>query len=343
MVTEDLAEIAAADLPFEVLQGATVLVTGASGMLPAYLTEALLHLNESRRLGVRVLAMVRNRARAEYRFAHYAGRNDLQIVEHDAALPFAAPGSIAHIVHAASPASPRHFGGDPVGTLLPNVIGTRHLLDLARQHGAGFLFLSSGEVYGVVDPGKMPIGEEDYGYVDPMQVRSCYAESKRMGETLCAAWHAQYAVAARVARPFHTYGPGLSFDDGRVFADFVANLVRGEDIVLKSDGRAVRAYCYIADATRAFFTILLCGAAGQAYNVGNPQALVSVRELADRLVALFPERGLKVVHDGEPRLSGYLESPIPLNAPDTAKLEALGWRPRHSIESGFLRTVQSYS
>ena len=105
----------------------------------------------------------------------------------------------------------------------------------------------------------------------------------------------------------------------------------------------MRAYCYIADATRAFLTILLRGAAGQAYNVGNPQAMASVRELADRLVALFPERGLKVVHDTESRPSGYLESPIPINAPDTAKLEALGWQPRHSIESGFLRTVRSYS
>lgn len=342
VVTEDLAEIAAADLPFEELKGATVLVTGAAGMLASALVESLLYLNEIRSLDIQVLGLVRSERRAEERFTHYRGRSDLRLVEHDVSEPFIPPGPVHQIFHAASHASPHFFGTDPVGTLSPNVFGTRHLLELARARGAGFVFVSSGEIYGTVSADRVPMAETDYGFVDPIQVRSCYAESKRMGETLCVAWAAQHGVSAKIVRPFHTYGPGLSLEDGRVFADFVANVVRGEDLVLKSDGRAIRAYCYLADAVRGFLTVMLKGAKAEAYNVGNPHAQVSVAELAERLVALFPELHLRVLRSEAPRAAGYLESPIPSNAPRTEKLEALGWRPKHSIESGFSRTVLSF-
>jgi nucleoside-diphosphate-sugar epimerase len=252
-------------------------------------------------------------------------------------------GPVDYIIHAASQASPKYYGQDPVGTLSANVFGTHHLLRLAREkRSRGFLFFSSAEVYGEVNPRQIPCPESVYGSVDPMQVRSCYAESKRLGETLCVAWAHQHGVPARIVRPFHTYGPGMALDDGRVFSDFVADVAAGRDIIMRSDGTAVRAYCYLADAVAGYFTVLLKGQNGQAYNVGNNRAEASVLELAKRLVALYPEKNLKVIQVAEPPRPGYLASKVSRVSPDTTKIEALGWRPVHSLESGFRRTIHSF-
>ena len=343
IVTEDLEAVLSADLPWDALAGRTVLVTGAAGFLPAYLVETLLFLNEKRPgQKTRVLGLVRHEGRARERFAAYAGRDDLRLLVQDVSLPVVPGEKVDFIVHAASQASPKYYQTDPVGTLSANVFGTQHLLNLAREHDVrGFLFFSSGEVYGQITDAQVPTRETDYGLVDPMTVRACYGESKRMGETACVCWHAQYGVPATVARPFHTYGPGMSLTDGRVFADFVADVVAGRDIVMKSDGRATRAFCYLSDATAGFFTVLLKGESGQAYNVGNDKGEVSIVDLAQRLVDLFPEKGLKVVRQPVPA-SGYLQSPITRGCPDVAKVAGLGWQPSTTIEDGFRRTVLSF-
>lgn len=343
LVTEDLDAVLSAPLPWEDFSGRTVLITGAAGFLPAYMVETLLLWNE-RASGppARVLGLVRHEGRARERFAAYEGRTDLRLLVGDVSLPLNVGERVDYIVHAASQASPKYYQTDPVGTLSANVLGTQQLLDLGReQRVQGFLFFSSGEVYGQIGDDQVPTRETDYAFVDPMDVRSCYAESKRMGETMCVAWHAQHGVPARVARPFHTYGPGMSLADGRVFADFVADIVAGRDIVMRSDGRATRAFCYLADATAGFFTVLLKGASGQAYNVGNDRAEVSILDLAHRLVALFPEKGLKVVRQPVPT-NGYLQSKISRGCPEISKVRALGWTPHTTIEDGFRRTVLSF-
>jgi nucleoside-diphosphate-sugar epimerase len=197
-------------------------------------------------------------------------------------------------------------------------------------------------VYGVpIDPDQL-VGELDYGYLDPMNVRSCYAESKRIGETMCAAWSQQYGLHASVVRPFHTYGPCMALDDGRIFADFVADVVASRDIVLKSDGMAQRPFCYIADATLGFLTVLLRGEKAQAYNIANPQAEVSMRDLATMVAGLFPERGVGVRFDIPAASDAYLKSPIARSCPSIAKASALGWTPQTGVEDGFRRTIQSY-
>ena len=168
-------------------------------------------------------------------------------------------------------------------------------------------------------------------------MRSCYAESKKMGETMCVAWQHQYGVPVKILRIFHTYGPGLALDDGRVFCDFVADLVGGRDLKLTSDGMAIRAYCYLGDAVAGYLAVLLKGK-NEAYNVGNSRMAVSVRELAERLVALFPEKELRLRHTPPEYAAGHLHNGVSRICPDTSKLEALGWEPRHSIESGFRRT-----
>lgn len=343
IIDDDLAQITQADLPWAALAGKTILVSGASGFLPAYMVETLLFLNERGAAPpTQVIGLVRNRERAEARFAAYHDRPDLRLLVQDVSEPVMLQEPVHFIIHAASQASPKYYGKDPIGTLLPNVLGTHHLLTLAAAHQVqGFLYFSSGEVYGQVAPERIPIREQDYGWLDPTDVRSCYGESKRMGETMCVAWAQQQGVPAKIVRPFHTYGPGMRLDDGRVFADFVADIVQGRNIVLKSDGSAIRAFCYLADATLGFFTVLLRGAAGQAYNIGSPEE-ISILDLARLLVASFPAKGLSVVRDAGVRPPGYLQSPIARNCPDITKARGLGWAPITSVQAGFIRTVRSF-
>ncbi|MDB4887190.1 MAG: dTDP-glucose 46-dehydratase [Gemmatimonadetes bacterium] len=347
-MAEDLARIVAADLPWHELEGRTVLVSGANGFLPAYLVESLLYRNESSGAApTSVIALVRNAARAEQRFARYLGRDDLTLLVQDVTEPARITGPVHVIVHAASQASPKYYSTDPVGTLSANVLGTHHLLSLARaKRSERFLYFSSGEVYGEVGASQVPTRETDYGYLDPTAVRSCYAESKRLGETMCVAWAHQFGVPASIVRPFHTYGPGMALDDGRVFADFVADVVARRDITMKSDGLATRAFCYLADATAGFLTVLLKGTVGEAYNVGNDGAELAIRELAEILAGLFPELGLRVIHQRDVDKAaggGYLKSTITRNCPDTTRVRALGWAPTTSVADGFRRTIQSFS
>lgn len=343
IVQSDLDRILAANLPWERFAGKTVLVAGAAGFLAAYVVEILLRLNETGGMApVKVFALVRREAAAQQRYLQYQGREDLKFLYQDVCEPLALKDPIHFIIHAASPATPRAFGKDPLGTFDANVLGTRNLLERAARDGAeGFLFLSSGEVYGLGNDQVIPTHEGAFGYLDPAAVRSCYGEGKRAGETLCACYAAQRGVPATMARIFHTYGPGMPLGDGRVFTDFVADVLAGRDLVMRSDGQASRAFCYLADAVEGFFTILLKGTAGSAYNVGNDQAELKIMELAELLAGLDPVLGLKVRRDAQAN-GHYLPSPIQRGCPDVSRLRGLGWMPRVAPEEGFMRTLQSY-
>ena len=256
--------------------------------------------------------------------------------------PYTGPAAIDFVIHAASQASPKYYGSDPAGTFDANVTGTLRMLQLAKAAGAqGFVFISSGEVYGRDSDRRLPVKETDFGYLDPTDVRSCYAEGKRAGETLCSCWHAQYKVPAKIVRLAHTYGPGMEADDGRVFADFVADIVAGRDIAMKSDGSACRPFCYLADVTEAIFAVLLKGENGEAYNAGSDKEH-SVLQLATLLVGLFPERGCRVIRMERDPDDQYLASPSQGGHFDIAKIGLLGWKPTTSIEDGFRRTIESY-
>jgi len=344
IIERDLASIVREPLPWESFAGTEILVTGASGFLPAYMVETLLFLNRHRlSTPARVTALVRNRERAEKRFAAYAGREDLRLLVQDVSEPLQLSTPLDYIVHAASNASPSSYMADPAGTISANVLGIYHLLNAAARQGVcrGFLYFSSGEVYGAVQPAAEPLREDQGGFLDPLAPRACYGESKRMGEAMAGAWARQYGVPTRIVRASHTYGPGMRLDDGRVFADFVRDILGGGPIVMLSDGRARRPFCYLADATAAFFTVLMKGEDGQAYNVHNPDAVCSVAELADRLASLYREEGIRVERRGGPA-SADLPNLDQARALSAEKVASLGWRPRTTIEEGFRRTIDSY-
>jgi UDP-glucuronate decarboxylase len=345
IIEEDLTHITGSGLPWESLEGESILITGAGGMLPSYLVETILHLNDRQfRKKAKIFALVRDVEKAKNRFKNYAGRSDLVFVSHDIRDPLRISDPIDYLIHAASNASPKHYGNDPAGTLIPNSIGTYNCLEFARnQDLKSFLFFSSGEVYGDGENINGPVHEKMFGKIDPMVLRSCYSESKRMGETMCVAYFSQYGIPAKIVRPFHTYGPSMRLDDGRVFADFVSDIVHNRDIVLYSDGSAKRTFCYISDATIAFFLVLLKGQPDEAYNVGGDEPFeLSIAELANLLVGLFPEKKLKVIKKENSFGNGYIKSGINRLIPDISKIRELGWTPRISVRDGFKRTVRSF-
>lgn len=341
IIEGDIAAIVARELDWQALSGRRVVVTGAGGFIGGYLVRTLLALHRLGKvaLPVDVVALVREPERARRRFASDpdAGRIDwLHWDLNQFALP---PLGEAHVVlHAASQASPRYYAVDPVGTMLPNTVGTAALLEAWRRCAdpRGFLFVSSSEAYGAAADGEA-WRETDTGRLDPLDARACYAESKRAGEALCMAWHRQHGLPTHIVRPFHTYGPGLRPDDGRVFADFAFNVARSEDIVIHSAGTARRAFCYISDAIAGVFSVLLSGQPGRCWNVANASAELSVLELAKLLAGLFPDRRLAI----DRRVQG--DAPVAADriVPNTTRLESLGWRARVPPAEGFLRMIDA--
>lgn len=337
IVDADLRTVLAADLPWNEFHGTTVLITGANGFLASAMVETLLALNATGAgAPVTVIAQVRTLSKAQARFARYIDRPELQLLMHDVTGGVPPVEHVDFVIHAASQASPRFYHTDPVGTLNANVLGTNSMLALARRDAAKFLLFSSGDVYGMV--AEVPTREDVYGPLDPMAVRSCYGESKRMAENMCASWAHQYDVEAKVVRPYHTYGPGIALDDGRVFSDLVSDVVHRRDLVLSSDGSATRAFCYLADATAGFFTVLLRGGRGEAYNVGNQAGELSIAALAELLAGLYPERGLAVRR--AERSGPYVASPVHRSAPEVSKMRDLGWVATTTPEVGFHRTIR---
>jgi len=340
IIKEDISSIINCFDYWERFKNKTILITGANGFLPAYLVESFLSLDKT--YNTKIIAIVRNKQKANNRFKNYMTDTNLEIIEHDVCNEFNYNHKIDFIIHAASQASPKYYKIDPVGTLNANVLGTINMLKLAQTKSVeSFLYFSSGEVYGEVKDEFMPIKEDTFGYLNPALVRSCYGESKRMGETICVSYFAQYGIKAKIVRPFHTYGPGMALDDGRVYADFVANIIKDQNIILNSDGKAKRAFCYLTDATIGFLTVLVNGENGEAYNVGNPQEEYSILELANILVNLYPEKKIEVILNKTIN-ADYLKSTITRNSPNIDKLKKLNWNPTVTIEKGFKRTVSSF-
>jgi UDP-glucuronate decarboxylase len=337
VIRQDLDEILDRDLPWEQLSGSTVLVTGASGMLPSYAVRTLLALNDRHGAGITVHGLVRNGDKARRLLADVLDRPDFHLIVQDVAQPLNWSGPLDYVVHGASAARPVLHGTAPVATIKANLLGTANLLDLCVAQGSrAFAFMSSSEVYGAQPAGTELIDEQSYGGFDILDPRACYAEGKRAAEAMCAAYQAQFGIACRIARFGHIYGPGMAHDDGRVQADFAANVVAGNDIVLNSDGSAVRTYTYVADAIAGLFYMLLRGDQ-TVYNVADPAGLVSIRRLAELFTEVRPEKGLRLIFTNKSDARSYSQAKgLGL---DSQRLAGLGWRASVDLPTGLNRMV----
>ena len=323
------------------LEGKTIFFSGANGFLPMYMIKTLLYINSIKMYNpINIVCLVRNIKKAQSCFGEFFFQPNIQFIEQDVCEKINYKRDVDYIVHAASQASPKYFFSDPVGTINANVLGTNNLLRFAFEKKVkSFLFFSTGEVNGDIFDKKNLVSENDYGVVNPLIVRNCYAESKRMGENMCVSWYKQYNVPAKIVRPSHTYGPGFNLEDGRVFASFVSSILKNKNIVIKSDGLAKRSFCYVADAVRAYFLVLLNGENGQAYNISNDYE-ISIKQLAELLTNISGNNNIKIEYEYDKNkissssLHGFL---------DNKKVKELGWSPKIKEEEGFKRTIKSFS
>lgn len=344
IVHEDIESIIASNcVEWNRFKNKTFLITGASGMLPSYMALTLLALNRNRNLNIKVLALVRNKKKAHLVFNDYLSEPNLEFVVQDVCEPIKINEPIDFIIHAASQASPKYYGSDPVGTARANVIGTDNLLRVAYEKSVKcFLYFSSSTIYGQFPSSDITLEENQIGTIDPLNANSCYFESKRMGENLCIDYFFQYKVPTKIIRIFHTLGPGMDISDGRAFSDFCRSIVEGKDIILKSDGSALRTFLYVTDAVRAYFTVILKGKPGEAYNIGSATQEVSMRNLAEKLVHKYPEKGNSVIISEHSNTSHQnLSCQVNRIIPDTKKINNLGWHESIKWEDAFFRTIDS--
>lgn len=321
------------------LRKKNVLITGASGRLGIYIAQAILEANARWGLNAHVFLLARSEEKLRREYGLLLDRADVHVVLQDVTQPIVIAEPINYIFHTAGLASPSDFTNRPIETLWGHVQGTKNVLDLAvEKNTQKVLYVSTVEIYGKWTS-ESSILEDDMGPLSCADVRSCYPEAKRLCETMLACYKQQYQIDYVAIRMSHTLGPGISITDGRAFAEFLRNALQGEDIVLQSDGSAVRTYTYTADAVGAMFLALLDGTE-QCYNVAAVKNQISIRDLAN-LIASFSERGSTKVRFAEGIGNGLSYLPFKLGILDCSKIEALGWTPSVPIEKVFRWTYES--
>ncbi|HEV3230898.1 MAG TPA: NAD-dependent epimerase/dehydratase family protein [Candidatus Dormibacteraeota bacterium] len=323
------------------LAGGTMLVTGAGGFLAGYLVDTVARANRRGLLsppcGLRLL--VRRQPREGDRLGHLLDRPDVSFIVADVNSDYPLDAGLTHIVHAASAASPRAYGHDPLGTIDANTAALRRLLAHAAAHDLrSLLYLSSSEVYGDPPPEDIPTSEAYPGRAEFTGPRACYAESKRFGETLCDVFHRVFRVPVKVVRPFHVYGPGLRLDDGRIVPELIRQGLQDGALRLLSDGRATRCYGYAADATYGFLLALLSEHQGTAFNIGVDEPQTSIGELAAMVAEIF---GLPAPEPATQPLPEHLRGAPHNSRPNLARArELLGYRSWTPLRAGLERTVE---
>jgi nucleoside-diphosphate-sugar epimerase len=315
---DDIIKTTWLSLPWEKLDGCNILVTGATGLVGGCLIEVLMARREG---GYQVWATGRDEERSRQCLSRFADDSRFHFLRWEATQPLDCDIPFHYIIHAASNASPNFFATQPVETMMSNILGVRNLMKYGIRHDMHrLLYVSTGEVYGEGD-GRNFI-EEYSGYVNPLLARNCYPNSKRAAETLCASYIAEYGVSCVIARPCHTYGPHFTPQDNRVYAQFIRNVLRGEDIVMKSAGTQFRSWCYVVDTVAALLYILLKGECGEAYNVADPESNISIRELAE-MVASIGGRKVVVELPDAAEQAGY--NLVTRSVFSVERLSRLGW------------------
>lgn len=322
-------------IDWEILKGATMLITGATGLIGSNLVNALAFANRQKGLGLRLVLPVRNVTAAEEQFSW----TNAKIVPYSLGSELEGIDSVDYIIHMASPTSSRFFVEQPVDTLVNNINGLRTLLEFAKDHPVRKLvYLSTMEVYGFPQEGHR-VKEDELGAFETMNARNSYPLAKMACEALCNGYYVQYGVPVVVLRATQTFGPGVKYDDTRVFAEFMRCVVERRDIVLKTTGDTERSYLYTADAVSAILVSMLRARPGQAYSVANSDTYCSIRDMAKMVADVVAGGKIKVTFNKEPDAEklGYAKT-LHMNL-DVEKLQSLGWVATTGLEEMFRRMI----
>ena len=332
---EEMEDLCTELLPWEEIDHSTFLIAGGTGLIGAGLTDFLIYRNEYKNANIQIIVMARNEEAAKKQFGIFYEKEYFRFIKHDISKEIDQEEfkdtNLDYIVHAASKADPVSFALDPVGISNANYIGTNELLKLAhKKRIKSFLYISSGEVYGIFGEtiNEDGITENMQGTLDITSVRNSYGISKRAAENLCSCYHSQSGIDIKIARLCHTFGTTQTQNESRVIFQFLDNAINNQAILLKSDGRQKRSYIYLSDAIRGLLYVLLKGQNGEAYNISNPDNILTIKELAG-LVA--DEFNVSVKVDIENNTINLVDSNIYNAVLNSSKLKKLGINMKYNI------------
>ena len=302
-----------------------ILVTGGAGFLGSHLCEKLL------KMGHEIICLDNFFTGSKDNIRHLMDDHRFEMIRHDIINPIDI--EIDQIYNLACPASPIHYQFNPVRTIQANVLGVTHMLELVKRTKARILQASTSEVYG--DPTVKPQRESYWGHVNPIGVRSCYDEGKRVAETLMMDYYRQYQVDIKIVRIFNTYGPRMAIDDGRVVSNFIVQALKNADITVYGDGTQTRAFCYVGDMIHGMISMMNTNDFIGPVNLGNPHELI-ILELAELILKLTASKS-KIVFKPLPS-----DDPMQRQPDITLAKEKLGWNPKMLLEDGLTRTIQYF-
>lgn len=336
---QDVQKAAACGLDYSKLKGASLALSGATGMIGTFLTDVIMYMNRHQQLDCTVYALGRNREKAQKRFAEYMGDKNFRFIQADVNEEVPDCGTPPdYIIHAASNTHPVAYATDPIGTITANVMGLHNMLKMAEHSETKrFLFVSSVEIYGENRGDTLRFSEDYLGYIDCNTLRAGYPESKRTGEALCQAYRKQKGLDIVIPRLARTYGPTMLESDTKAISQFIKKGVKREDLILKSEGTQLYSYTYVADAVTGLLTCLLRGQDGQAYNIAEQHSDVRLRELAG-MICDYAGTELRFELPDAVEAAGYSKATTAVMNGD--KLAALGWTPIYSMQPGIVRTIQ---
>ncbi len=324
------------------IKGKKFLVAGATSFLGSSIINTLIYYNEevadSAKDQCTIYGLYHDQKKIDKKFGNRFDKQNLIFVQWDATDPkedISINDDVDYVFYLCGIAVTSQFTKRPVDTMLLNTIGLNTILRFSELHNVkSFLFFSSGAVYGNLS-GITRISENDRFPMDHLDISNVYGEGKRAAETLCNSYFIERGLPIKIVRISHTYGPGIDLNDGRVFSDFIKCIAENKNLVIRGDGTASRPFCYISDALKAFFLIILKGENGQAYNMANTYETYTISELAEKLVNdAFPDKELSVEYcKGKPKGEGV--KPYV----DIKRLCELGWKPTIEVTEGFGRTV----